>query len=521
MDLLGQRFGRWEVIDKSDKSGYWKCRCDCGTIREVNQNSLRRGLSKSCGCLQTNITNVVGNRFGKLIVTSQEHNKCQCVCDCGETITVTVRELVRGRKKSCGCLKHVNENLVGQRFTKLVAIAKMYKHGDVGYLCKCDCGNETWFRAYELRRGIVKSCGCLKHDISNDLTGRRFGKLIVVGNPKRDKESHNVIWECRCDCGNTAFIPANQLLKGNNKSCGCLSTGQSGSLIELEIKDYIEQISHKSFSRDRSVLDGKEIDIYNDELKVGIEYNGSIYHASSGSVFYDKPVRYHYNKFLLAKTKGVHLITIFDVDWAENSERIKMYLKSIFDVDKLVIFGRKCEVKNVSLVEAEDFCTKYHLQGWNHLGKINIGLYYNDTLVSLMSFGKQRLKGDIEGYFDIHRYCVKEGISVVGGADKLLKYFERNYFPKLIRSYSDNNYFTGGVYERLGFKISKKYCPDYYWYWHNTKVKRELCQPKKLKKLYPDVYDSIVEGGKETGVMLSLGACRIYTCGNTCWEKTY
>ena len=155
MDLLGQRFGRWEVIDKSDRSGYCKCKCDCGTIKDVNIQSLLRGKSKSCGCLQTNTANLVGQRFGKLIVVSQAHNKCQCNCDCGGTITVTVRELVNGRKKSCGCLLHMNETLVGQRFNKLVAIAKTYKHGDVGYLCQCDCGNEVWFEAYKLRNGIA------------------------------------------------------------------------------------------------------------------------------------------------------------------------------------------------------------------------------------------------------------------------------------------------------------------------------------------------------------------------------
>ena len=55
MDLTGQRFGRWTVIERSKShanEAYWVCKCDCGTIRTVRQLSLRQGVSRSCGCLQ-------------------------------------------------------------------------------------------------------------------------------------------------------------------------------------------------------------------------------------------------------------------------------------------------------------------------------------------------------------------------------------------------------------------------------------------------------------------------------------
>lgn len=63
-DLLGQRFGRWVVIgrghDRQEPNGkwkpYWVCKCDCGNVREVDQHTLRRGGSSSCGCLQKEIS---------------------------------------------------------------------------------------------------------------------------------------------------------------------------------------------------------------------------------------------------------------------------------------------------------------------------------------------------------------------------------------------------------------------------------------------------------------------------------
>ena len=64
-----------------------------------------------------------------------------------------------------------------------------------------------------------------------------------------------------------------------------------------------------------------------------------------------------------------------------------------------------------------------------------------------MSFGRLRLQKTEEGQFELHRYCVKDGYTIVGGANKLLKAFEREYNPTYIRSYSDNDYFVGGIYD--------------------------------------------------------------------------
>lgn len=56
VDLSGKRFGRWLVI-KRVEDNHWKqmmylCRCDCGWQGSVQARSLRKGDSKSCGCLR-------------------------------------------------------------------------------------------------------------------------------------------------------------------------------------------------------------------------------------------------------------------------------------------------------------------------------------------------------------------------------------------------------------------------------------------------------------------------------------
>ena len=55
IDLTGRRFGFWVVVARLPNRGekaIWRCRCDCGTERAVTGNELRRGGSRSCGCLR-------------------------------------------------------------------------------------------------------------------------------------------------------------------------------------------------------------------------------------------------------------------------------------------------------------------------------------------------------------------------------------------------------------------------------------------------------------------------------------
>lgn len=55
-----------------------------------------------------------------------------------------------------------------------------------------------------------------------DLTGQRFGELVVVAMSRKYTNSRIIQWECRCDCGNTKFVERSALRAGLTKSCGCL-----------------------------------------------------------------------------------------------------------------------------------------------------------------------------------------------------------------------------------------------------------------------------------------------------------
>ena len=71
-----------------------------------------------------------------------------------------------------------------------------------------------------------------------DLTGRRFGKLIVIYRIENDKY-HNAQWLCKCDCSNETIVPSNRLKSKNTRSCGCLRTFHNYRCRNINNKTYI------------------------------------------------------------------------------------------------------------------------------------------------------------------------------------------------------------------------------------------------------------------------------------------
>lgn len=69
-DVTSQRFGRFVVlgpISRTDKYGIvWLCQCDCGNVRKIPCGRLRSGNTKSCGCLQKDISTTHGLHNGIL-----------------------------------------------------------------------------------------------------------------------------------------------------------------------------------------------------------------------------------------------------------------------------------------------------------------------------------------------------------------------------------------------------------------------------------------------------------------------
>lgn len=131
-------------------------------------------------------------------------------------------------------------DLTGQRFGRLTVIQYDHaEHDGAHWLCKCDCGTEKVVAGRILRSGGAQSCGCLKSDASReklekaravlkarpkkDLTGQRFGRLVVLGLADVPDRKGFIFWRVRCDCGTEKIVMQSNLVPGRTRSCGCLS----------------------------------------------------------------------------------------------------------------------------------------------------------------------------------------------------------------------------------------------------------------------------------------------------------
>ena len=124
---IGEKYNYWTIIDTSEqrsKKGdrYYKCQCDCGTIKDVRAYTLKNGETKSCGCLvkqtMSNLKriNIQGKKFGKLTPIERVYHKNNkhlnhwlCECDCGNKIVAATSSLIKGQK-SCGCIRKGEDN---------------------------------------------------------------------------------------------------------------------------------------------------------------------------------------------------------------------------------------------------------------------------------------------------------------------------------------------------------------------------------------------------------------------------
>ena len=292
----------------------------------------------------------------------------------------------------------------------------------------------------------------------------------------------------------------NRLVDGNPLCTICYPISEQNSLKEIELLEFIKSIySSIILPGYRDIL---EIDIYLIDLKLGFEFNGLYWHSEE---YKDKD--YHLNKLNWFKKKGIHIINIWEDDWNLKKDIIKSQIKNYLGLTENKIMARKCVIKEV---KDSNFLNENHIQG-NVASVVKLGLFYNDVLVSLMTFDnfEGRKKMEIGGW-NLSRFCNKLNTSVIGGASKLLSYFIKKYRPLRIISYADKSWSQGNLYYTLGFKLVSETQPDYKYIINGIRENKTSYKKSKLIK----------EGftGTEKQIMENLGYNRIYDCGKMKFE---
>lgn len=120
-------------------------------------------------------------------------------------------------------------DLTNQKFNNLTAISPIWdkrcSDGTILWKCKCDCGSIVDAGSTDIRRGNVRSCGCVKGQAEKriiDLKNQKFGKLTVLRRTTKEEGGKKIkSWMCQCECGKLHVASQRHLLCGSVSSCGC------------------------------------------------------------------------------------------------------------------------------------------------------------------------------------------------------------------------------------------------------------------------------------------------------------
>jgi len=281
------------------------------------------------------------------------------------------------------------------------------------------------------------------------------------------------------------------------------------SIAENEILEFCQSLSSNVQSNSRQIIKPQELDIHIPDHNLAIEYNGLFWHSSYSLESEDKD--YHLIKTNLCKEKGIQLFHIFENEWEDpNKQEIwKSIIKNKLGKSSK-IFARKCKIKEIASKETKEFLENNHLQG-SCLSSINVGLYYEDELVSLMTFGKSRFNKKVD--WELLRFCNKINYSVVGAASRLFKNFLKEHTGSIV-SYADMRYSDGRLYRNLGFKFRHESNPNYF-YWKDELILESRIGYQKHK--LNDKLEEFDENLTETENMYNNGYRKIYDCGNQVW----
>lgn len=346
----------------------------------------------------------------------------------------------------------------------------------------------------------------IKERYGNNMPGPRASHIKFLNQRLQELNESNITWldkdsfrgkydngpiyyNFRCnECGN---LFKDDFHSGFPICKKCNPSLNGHSKTEIEIQDFVKSIcNYDVICNDRSVLDGKELDIYIPSKKVAIEYNGTYWHGYRNDETrslnkFKKDVEY---KRVECQKKGIRLINVDECDYLNRPEVFKRFFVDLI-CERKRVYARDCTYKEIDTKTAEEFLTYYHVNGFRG-GYYKCGLFYNDELICVAVFGKHKKYEN-----ECIRLCYKTGYDIVGGWDKIQKHFGKKFLHYVNLKYFSGENKTGCGYR---FVINKQL------------YSRQQLQKAKLIKMFDDYDDSVSDFQN----CLKHNGIAIFDCGN-------
>ena len=508
--------------------------------------------AKLCSNNHYNICQVCGKSF--MITNYHQINKETCSNDCRYKLSnqkfmlnlddnLAKRDATMLEKYSTVHPMHVPEIVEKMKQTCL------YRYGETSFTktpefiekttktCRERYGTDWYMQTDEYKASVVDTC-MQKYGVPN---AGMYGDFIVdkMKNPERlaelmsfrnnpeqyvadhfdDPPTILQLSEC---IGVSETTVGDILL---NRNLGHLVSYQY-SRMEDEIYNFLtlyicgSEIIRNTFK----VITPYELDVYLPNYNFAIECNPTYTHNSSIGIYGQAPksTEYHKMKTDLCQEHNVHLMHIFGYDWVWHKDVCKSIILNALGLTNTVYYARKTQIYEVSGEDAIKFLEDNHLQDAVDC-KVRLGLYFDNELVSLMTFSKLHHtigtgNDDTSDCWELVRFCNKNYTRVVGGASKLLQYFIRTYNPKEIISFSDRAHTTGNLYFQLGFNVLRRSNPGYVWVDLKTDKTYSIFNAQKhnISKILQDATLDLSQN--ETDIMIDHGYVQVFDSGTITWQ---
>lgn len=276
------------------------------------------------------------------------------------------------------------------------------------------------------------------------------------------------------------------------------------------------------------------VDGYLNDSKTVYEFSGDYWHGNPRS-FPEKSDKFlkTIEKLCYLKKSGYRIMHCWESQYYDNpsfvcefsEEFFKAYpwedLVKVYDmifVNKTKLYARNLDIKKLSEEDCEDFLKTHHLQNSCRGQEVRLGLFDENNLIQVITFGKPRYNKKVE--WELLRLCTKSGYAVVGGSEKLFKHFSETCSPESVVSYCDNSKFGGEVYRRLGFNLKSKGSSNKHYYNEETKrhITDSLLRQRGYSQLHGDSnYELAKKGESNEKLMLENGYKIVYDEGQSTW----
>ena len=460
---------------------------------------------------------IICPKHGEFKITPNNHINSSGGCPkCNDQIKINnlTNEFIRKSKMKFGDafnyskVKYINSN------TDIILICK--KHGE--FITKPTLHLQSKYGCNKCAREYISETFTLSQEEFLEKAKDVHGDRYDYSNVKYTSMSDKIEIICK---EHGSFMQQAQQHIHSGDNCPKCSDVISISNAEKELSKFLTNYNINHICSDRNIIHPKEIDILIPGFKIGIEYNGLLFHSYGlcyPNNFSEMNKKYHLVKTEMVEDKEFQLFHIFENEWLDSIKKniwLSLLRNKLGLIPKdNIVYARKCHIREVSNAEAITFQNQNHLQGYRS-ASIKLGLYYNNVLISLMTFGKPVFSKNYE--YELIRFCSKINYRVIGGASKLLKYFEKKYNPISIVTYANRRWSIGNLYEKLGFTFLHNSEPNYFYIRNNKLYSRNSFQKHMLK----DKLELFDNNMTELQNMMNNKYRVIYDCGNKVYSKEY